>query len=216
MPAQYVSVASPTTGAWRAVRAVLVIALVVCLSTGGHLIAGGQVASWRAAALALLLVAVGAAGATALRLTPMRLMAVLGAGQLVVHHALSWTPGGHCATAGSSELFKSMTHAGCGTVGAHEAAGAHEAVWSDPVMLLAHVVATVVAGVVLGRGEQLLWTICALLQARPLVLPELLLPEDTQPVRAPILPRRPHRVVLSESDPLRDPPATPLASPVPV
>ncbi|MGJ7441761.1 hypothetical protein [Aquipuribacter sp. MA13-6] len=149
---------SPTTGAWRAVRAVLVVALVVGLSTGGHLLAGGQVASWRAAVLALLLVSAGVAGITATRLTPVRLVAALGAGQVVVHHALSWTPGGHCATAGSSALFASTTIAGC------RPAGGHEALWTDPGMLLAHLVATVVAAAVLGRGEQLLWTVRALLR----------------------------------------------------
>lgn len=201
---------SPTTGAWRAVRAVLVVALVVGLSTGGHLLAGGQVASWRAAVLALLLVAAGAAGVTALRLTPLRLVAVLGAGQVVVHHALSWAPGGHCATAGSSALFESTTIAGCGP------AGGHESLWSDPAMLLAHLVATLLAGAVLGRGEQLLWTVRALLRTRPLVLPDLVVAQDVRPAVVPSLLPRPRRVVLSESDPLRGPPVAPLASPVPV
>lgn len=191
-------------------RAVLVVALVVGLSTGGHLLAGGQVASWRAAALALLLVGVGAAGVTAMRLTPMRLTAVLGAGQVVVHHAMSWTPGGHCTTAGSSALFESTTIAGCGP------GGGHETLWSDPAMLLAHLIATLLAAVVLGRGEQLLWTLRALLQTRPLVQPDVVVAQDQRPVVVPALLPRPRRVVLSASDPTRGPPVTPLASPVPV
>lgn len=202
---------SPTTGAWRTLRALVVLVVVVGLATTGHLLAGGAVASWRAVVLALLLVGAAVAGLTSLRLTGPRLLALLGAGQVVVHHALAYAPGGHCAApTGSADLFASTTVVSCGQ------AEAHVALWADPAMLLGHLVATLVAAAVVGRGERLLWDAADLLRPRPLRLPEAVPAMQAAPAVAPVLPSRPYRAPLSETDPLRGPPVTPLASPVPV
>ncbi|WP_380165011.1 hypothetical protein [Jannaschia sp. R86511] len=202
--------APPTTGAWRALRAGLVVAVVTGLSTAGHLAGGGHVASARAAVLALLLVSVAAAALTAVRLTPVRLLAALAAGQVVVHHALAWTPGGHCAAPASSPLFESTVVAGCGP------AGPHEAMWSDPAMLLGHLVATVLAAAVLGHGEQLLWTARDLLALRLLVLPDAVPAQAAPALAFPPVPAPVPSTPVERCDPVRGPPATPSASPVPV
>ena len=115
-------------------RAAVAGTVVVGLAGAGHLVAGGAAPSLRALLLGTLLVALLCAAVSAQKVSAARLTAVLGGGQVVLHHAFSWVPGGH-VTAAPGDVAE------------------QHALWSDPTMLAAHALATVCAAVALRRGE---------------------------------------------------------------
>ncbi|WP_380165019.1 hypothetical protein [Jannaschia sp. R86511] len=131
-----------TTGTGAgACRAVLLAATVVGLAAGGHLLAGGAAPSWQAVVLSLLVVAVLSTAAASRRVPVWRLVAVVGGGQAVLHHAL---------TSGTAE---------------------HHAVAPDPGMVAAHAVATLVTVLAVRWGEAVLRTLLAWALRTPLRVP---------------------------------------------
>lgn len=149
--------------------------LVVGLGGAGHLLADGATPSPRALVLGALVVGLLSAAVASRRVPTWRLAAVVGVGQVVLHHAFSWAPGVHCVTPSdeAASVFATASVAAGGfATQAHACAGAtaHQVLWSDPVMLLAHVLATVLVVVALRRGEASLRALCS--WVGPMVLPE--------------------------------------------
>ncbi|MGJ7440969.1 hypothetical protein [Aquipuribacter sp. MA13-6] len=132
-------------------RAAVAASAVVGLAGAGHLLAGGGTPSFRALVLALLVVTLLSTAVASRQVSAWRLTAVVAGGQVVLHHAFAWVPGGHGAAALDP---------------ASEAA--HQGLWSDPTMLTAHVLATAVTVVLLRRGETALVALCS--WAGPLLL----------------------------------------------
>lgn len=124
-----------------ALRAALLAVAVVGLAGAGHLAAGGHTPSWQAVVLSLLVVAVLCTAAASRRVPTWRLVAVVGGGQLVLHHAMSWGADGH--------------HAGL----------------PEARMVAGHAVATAVTVAVLRRGEAAVRALLAWALRAPLVLP---------------------------------------------
>lgn len=206
---------TPLAGRWRAVRTSAVASAVVAVATGAHVAAGGTVSSWRAVGLACLLVVAGSALVTAARLTAPRVVAWLAVGQVVVHHALAWVPGRHCpggvqGTAGEV-LFVSQTPVPCTTPAVAEHG---HALWSDPVMLLAHAAATLATALLLAGADEVLWLVVAALGLPAVRLPGSPLPLDAGPVvPAPRSVDVPTKPALAGCDPVRGPPGPPASTP---
>lgn len=152
----------------------------VGLAGAGHLLAGGGTPSLRALLLALLVVALLSTAVASRQVSAWRLTAVVGGGQVVLHHAFGWVPGSHGAAA--DPLV--------------DAAAGHQLLWSDPTMLAAHVLATALTVTALRRGEAALLALCS--WAGPLVL--------VVATPAPVGPARPLRHD-TELVPLGAPPA---------
>ncbi len=125
-----------------ALRAALLALAVVGLAGAGHLAAGGPAPSWQAVVLSLLVVAVLSTAAASRRVPTWRLAAVVGGGQLALHHALSWGAAGHHA---ALPEFR---------------------------MVAGHAVATAVTVAVLRRGEAVVRALLAWAVRSPLVLPD--------------------------------------------
>ncbi len=134
-------------------RAVVAAAAVVGLAGAGHLLAGGGTPSLRALVLALLVVALLSTAVASRRVSAWRLTAVVGGGQVVLHHAFGWVPGSHGAAVADPLV---------------DVAAGHQVLWSDPTMLAAHVLATALTVTLLRRGETALVALCS--WAGPLVL----------------------------------------------
>lgn len=175
---------NPTAGRVRLARAVVVSGMVLSLSLGAHVVGGGDAP---AAPLVLavwafvLLATVTLAGR---RFTPVRLLAVLGAGQGALHATFGWLGSascsagtglvttGHAAHLGHGGLASASDAtavagclAGAGPAGhaAHGVAGLDGPALSaggtghGAGMLAAHVVATLVVALLVARGEAALW-----------------------------------------------------------
>jgi hypothetical protein len=184
---------SPASGPLRAVRAALVAVTTVALGALAHVAGGGAAPSAQVLAALAALGFAPAVLATRRRLGPVLAVALLGAGQALVHLALGVVgpvacvvPGqaagphaGHgvaAASAGLAQLAAGTSAPGgaaCAVATVHVALGAH-------AMLALHVLATVTTGVLLAGGERVLWWAAAWL--RPLVA-------ALRPATLPVSPR---------------------------
>jgi len=189
---------SPATGPLRVLRAALVAVTTVALGALAHVLGGGAPPS---VTVLVVLVALGFAPAvlaTRRRLGPVLAVALLGAGQALVHVALGLVgpmaclvPGvpagphaGHGiagAAAGLAQLSASAggvsggvlttggAAAGCAPTAVHVMVGAS-------TMVALHALATVATGVLLAGGERALWWLATWLRPvvdvlRPAVVP---------------------------------------------
>lgn len=174
---------TPQAGRLRLARAVVVAGTTLGLAVGAHLVAGGSTPATPILLLAaafLLLASVALAGR---RFTPVRLLAVLGLGQLALHGVFSWIGTTTCAVlpaALASGAGQPAAHAhhlpdaaqdlsgclapGVGSAsasasvdvlahGAHLGSGGPGAV----TMVAAHAVATLLVAALVARGERVLW-----------------------------------------------------------
>jgi hypothetical protein len=165
---------SPARGAWRPARALALTAVTVVLAASAHAAAGGMLPSlWALSALTVPTACV-AVLLTRRRLSTPLVLGVLGVGQFLLHEGFAvLATDAHCSTSGT---------------GHHQSIDAcSTAVHHDPTsgMLLAHVLATLVTGLLLARGEQVLWALADRLDPVLPVVARLNLPV------APRLPRHP-------------------------
>lgn len=165
----------PVPAPLRRTRTVVISAIIVALAAAAHILAGGSLPG-----LALLiglaaLVTVPVAALTSRRLSLAAMTALLGTGQLVLH-----------------EVFMQMTPVHAGTMEAHS----HGMASTDsPVMLGAHLLATVGTAVVLAKNEAALFALIGWLHplvrlprpqchpSTPLVPPALVIPYLPTPWR---------------------------------
>ena len=193
----------------RIARGVSTAVVVFFLAAGAHL-AGG-------AALPSPLILAGLAGLTLLAVTVLvrrtlstgAVLAVIGAGQILLHETFSaLTTTTACVPASRGHFGAQQVHCAPADVVVH----AHGfSLAEDPLMMLTHVIAVVVTALMLAHGEMALRL--ALRWLRPLAaLPRL----ATYPPRAdlPLLPERPTPNYLSpllDFRPLRGPPLSPCS-----
>ena len=194
-------------------RATAVATVILTLAAGAHLDAGGELPAPAIMLAVLSLTALGSTTATRLRLGFPALAALLGGGQLALHEVFS-------------AFSSSGTHQGSATATPHEShfagtgilapavdhlAGAAET--AGPLMLAAHILATLASALLLAKGEAALWALAAWL--RPLVaLPQPVTCDDgTPPVAAfppAAVPLRPWRNLRQDSR--RGPPSAVVLS----
>jgi hypothetical protein len=175
---------TPGAGPTRLVRAAVLTALVVALTIAAHRLGGGaSPAIFALVALTALLWPV-ALLATRRRLGPVGLLVGLGAGQLLGHGLLGWLAGPGVSGTSASVSLECLQHAahqrastaclGDPAVAEALAAGqahAHGQQVTGLLMLAAHLLATVVAALLVARGEQVLWRLIDLvLRALPVLL----------------------------------------------
>ncbi|MFJ6358603.1 hypothetical protein [Pseudarthrobacter oxydans] len=147
-------------------RATAVATVILALAAGAHLAAGGELPAPAIMLAVLSLTALGSTTATRLRLGFPALAALLGGGQVALHEVFTAFSSSGTA-AGSGPAASHVSHvAGPGflTPAADHLAGA--AATAAPLMLAAHVLATLGSALLLAKGEAALWALAAWL--RPL------------------------------------------------
>ncbi|WP_052596213.1 hypothetical protein [Luteipulveratus mongoliensis] len=143
-----------TQGAWRLARAGSFALVAVALSLTAHVAAGGSPPSVGVVAATTFGILCPATLLAGRRIGRPTMLVMLGLAQLGLHtaferlggHAESCTPSGH-------------HHAQTVTCGSSGAAAEH--VSTGPLMVLAHIAATVLLALLLARGEDILWALAA-------------------------------------------------------
>lgn len=159
-----VGVPSPTTGPLRLVRATVVALVVVALAALAHLLGGGELPPVVVVVALTALVLACTAVLTARRIGPEVAFVALGAGQLVLHRAFEAFATTSCAgvPVGSGGHAHHADHAAalvavCAPTAAH---GSGAVMLGGSAMLVAHVVATVAAALVIaGADRALAWLV---------------------------------------------------------
>lgn len=144
----------PGTGGLRVARALVLSVCAVVLAVGGHLAGGGR------PSLTGVLVVAALSSATSLLIAARRLGAAaiagcMAGGQVGFHLVMSLEPA-HTMPSAAGSMTAGTMH---GSTGAGMSMGGAP----DLRMLVGHVAATVLASLLLARGEHLVWTIAALL-----------------------------------------------------
>lgn len=173
---------TPDRGLPRLLRALALAVVLLGLAGAAHVLGGGALPHPGVLAGVVGLVVAAALVITPRRLSTRRLLAVLGAGELALHHTFallaantlapvehSLAPGGALAGvvgAGHHGHGYAVVGTVAGSVGSAGSLGAmddmgHATGAAGLLMLTAHVVATVVTAVVLARGEAALWLLAA-------------------------------------------------------
>lgn len=163
---------------------------ILTLAAGAHLAGGGALPAPTVMLAVLALTALGSTTATRLRLGFPAVMALLGAGQLALHEVF----GAFSIPAAAAESGATAAHgshlAGTAALPLDHISGAGAA--SGPLMLAAHILATLGSALLLAKGEDALWALAAWL--RPLVaLPR---PAACDGGAAPLFPFAPFAVPL--------------------
>ncbi|MDO7868314.1 hypothetical protein [Nocardioides jiangxiensis] len=134
-----------------AIRATVVAALSLLLATAAHVLAGGLLpAAWTLVAM-VALTGLGAALALDQQASRTRLALLLVGGQTTIHFAMT-ALAGH----GDEGGLRATSVAGALTDAVHHL---REDLVADGPMMLAHVAAAVLTGILLGRAERALWTV---------------------------------------------------------
>lgn len=159
---------------FHSVRSAMLAAAALTLAAGAHVLAGGQLPGPGILLGLFALTSLAGTAATRLRLNPVSMTALLGAGQLVLHEA--FTAFGSAFT--PATVTGSSHHAHPFTVPLPaEPSGLHNL--DSPftaAMLAGHALATLACALLLAKGEDALWSLAAWL--RPLVqLPAPLTPD---------------------------------------
>jgi hypothetical protein len=194
---------SPGTGVVRLLRSAVLAGLVLALTVLAHRLGGRESPAIFAVVALIVPLWPFALLATRRRLGPLALVAGLGAGQVLGHGVLGWLAGSAPgATTVSPVSPVSLVSLECVQHAGHQRAGAgcleatlasaghsHEQAASGLLMLAAHAAATVLAALLVARGEQVLWRVLELFLR---VVPVLLTPVSVRPMsprvglRAPI------------------------------
>ena len=209
-----------TAAPFHALRTVMVALTVLSLAAGAHALAGGTLPAPGILLALLALTGLGATAATRLKLNLPVMAALLGAGQLVLHEALTGFSGPAVSTAATAPAGSVLPHhftpvpLSPDTGGQLAAAGLRSDLGIDSLLMLAgHTLATLLCAVLLAKGEDALWSLAAWL--RPLLrLPAAVTPDAVAvplvtgwPAASAPLPRRNLR-----RDCRRGPPAAVVSS----
>jgi hypothetical protein len=167
---------APTRGAVRVARAVAFGVSVLTIAAGAHVAAGGVLPSVTVLALLAVPVSVLAVALTGRRCGPVLLVGSMAAAQVLLHEMLvaltAQVPG---------DMAGQMSAGSASAMGGHPIA--HTDGWSV-TMTAAHVVATLVAALLLARAEQALWQLVSRLLLTLPCIPRLL---ACGPRQAPVL-----------------------------
>lgn len=184
----------PATGPLRLARAGTVAAVTVALAALAHVLAGGDLPPLVVLVPLTALMLAAAVVLTARRLGVAGALALLGVGQLAVHSSFSLFTSMACTAGptGEAALFGHLHHAGmvmqsptgCSTA---DGGGVSQPLLGGSAMLVLHVVATVVAALVIVGADRALWWLAAWL--RPLVGiggPVVVVPRPSLPTPAEV------------------------------
>lgn len=136
------------------------------LSVGAHVVGGGSLPSTGVAAFLVVALLWSGLLLTRRRLGPLPLITTLGVTQVVLHSGLTLT---ERAVACSSTTTATGPHAGhdlaltCESSASGAAAALTHADHSTPTMTIAHVLAAIVLGLLLAKGEDAVWFVARLL-----------------------------------------------------
>ncbi len=149
----------PVVAGLQWIRAVFVAALTWGAASAGHVAAGGALPSWPFIVAVVGLTAWPLSLALGRRAGLLRMIALMSAGQAVMHTALvaaSWNATGRS--------YAPSGHSHQAPTGLAEVSGSHAMpLLPSPAMLLAHLMAALVLGAVLSDGERVLFTLLGLL-----------------------------------------------------
>ncbi|GAB3277373.1 hypothetical protein GCM10027449_16980 [Sinomonas notoginsengisoli] len=177
-------------GLFRLSRAAVVAGSTLLLAAAAHTATGGTLPDTLIFLGLLALAILPSVWLCGKRLTPAAVLGILGTGQFVLHTAFDTlsetaaTVPQFSPTAGHVHVLSTPAPFGLAAKGSH----AHG---DSPVMLVAHIVATLAVGLLLAKGEDALWALLGWLRplVRLLLLPALH-PFPTVPAYAPgTLPR---------------------------
>lgn len=164
-----------------AIRATVVAALSLLLATVAHALAGGLLpAVWTLVAM-FVLTAVGTALALDRQASRTRLALLLIGGQTTIHFAMT-ALAGH----GDEGGLRASTVHGALTDAVHHIL---EDLFTDGPMMLAHLAAAALTGVLLGHAERALWHVLALLRRATGLVAVVLRAVPVVTVARPIAPR---------------------------
>lgn len=164
---------TPTSGALRFARALVVASVVVALACGAHVLGGGSLPAPVVVAALVALVLAGAVVLTGRRIGVLAAVVALSAAQLALHSALSVFEGFGCAALVPSGQHAGMGHAahaaylattGCGAAVGHATLMPMFGAWA---MVAAHGLAVVACALVVAGADRALEWLAAWL--RPLV-----------------------------------------------
>ncbi|KQN88996.1 hypothetical protein [Arthrobacter sp. Leaf69] len=167
---------------FHALRSAMVALTVMSLAAGAHTLAGGRLPSPGILLALLALTALASTTATRLKLNFPAMAGLLGAGQLVLHNALTVFSGPAPGAAPEPAASPAPHHLGpaslpVGGAGEFAVSGLDSQLSSLSLLMLAgHALATLLCALLLARGEAALWALAAWL--RPL----LRLPVPAAPV----------------------------------
>lgn len=191
----------PTRGALRQVRSAVLAVVVLALAATAHVLAGGELPTL----LVLSGLALGTACATwaltRFRLGRVAILAVLGAGQFLLHQAFElFGPSSAVATTGHD-------HSAAAMAAQLSSATPMTGMTDSLPMVTAHVLATILAALVVAHGERALWALLAWCTPLARVLRLVLPPVTPRPARrVETTARRPRRLDLVRVTPRRGPP----------
>jgi hypothetical protein len=176
----------PATGALRLARAGTVAVVTVALAALAHVLAGGALPPFVVVVALTAVVLAAAVALTARRLGPVGAVALLGVGQLAVHSAFSLVASMACMPATVHAHHPGMA---MGPQAVCTAAGTvAQPVLGASAMLVLHVVATLVAALVLVGADRALWWLAAWLRpllGRPAPVAVVVRPSVPTPVEIP-------------------------------
>jgi hypothetical protein len=184
---------APATGPLRLVRAGTVAVVTVALAALAHVLAGGGLPPVVVLVTLTALVLAAAVVVTGRRLGRVGALALLGVGQVAVHSSFSLFTSMACMPGPTDEaaLFGHVHHAGMvmqSQVACTSAdAGVSQPLLGGSAMLVLHLVATVVAALVIAGADRALWWLAAWL--RPLVgtaEPVVVVPRPSLPTPAEV------------------------------
>ncbi len=201
-----VSTAAVSLAPFRLLRAAAISATVLCLAAAAHVAGGGTMP---AAGVVIGLSVLTLLPVTLLagrKLGPITMGAILAGSQLVLHQAFTalsttavCTEAGHHAYAGAGSLECVAGAAGVAVHGPAEHGAA---------MVVAHVLAAALTGLLLVRGEEALWALAAWLRPLAKLPSAVVLPLLPRPaVAAPGTLLRPRTLCQLKLEPLRGPPS---------
>jgi hypothetical protein len=161
-------------------RASTVSMVILALASGAHLAGGGALPTPAIMLAVLALTVLGSTTATRLRLGFPAMAALLGGGQLALHEVFAAfsAPAAAAASGTATPHDSHLAGAALLTSAAGHLSGAEPG--SGPLMLMAHIMATLGSALLLAKGEAALWSLAAWL--RPLAaLPQPVACDDGAP-----------------------------------
>ncbi|NKX56417.1 hypothetical protein [Arthrobacter mobilis] len=194
---------------WRLLRSAAVAAAALSLSAAAHVAGGGTLPEPGILAALAALILLPATVLAGRKLGPASLAGMLGAGQLALHEAFAALGvSGHCMPEGPAAAIHAG-HTFPGAVASLDcaAAGSVAHAAGGPDMAAAHVLATVLTGLMLLKGEDALWALAAWLRPLAALPAAVVLPPAVRPARPPEAPLLVRPLFHYRLDPLRGPPA---------
>lgn len=172
--------ANPPRPPFHFLRALALATVILALGAGAHVAGGGALPAPPIMLAVFALTALGSTTATRLRLGFPALAALLGTAQLALHEVFAAfsAPAGAAASGTTTAHDSHLADPGILALASDHLSGAGAT--SSPLMVAAHILATLASALLLSKGEAALWALAAWL--RPLIrLPQQAKCDDGAP-----------------------------------